>query len=107
MCRAMASAPPPDPQGTTKSMGRFGYFSWAARWGATATMVSNAAPTNPSFVRRHEVMAKQQTMAPRPGQAGIPVVGQFGLGTGSSCEPDEARGSQRREAYSAWRALPE
>src|SRR6266851_2133383 len=29
------------------------------------------------------------------------------LGTGASCEPDEARGSPRREAYSAGRALPE
>src|SRR6266498_5848711 len=30
------------------------------------------------------------------------VVGQFGLGTGSSCEPDEARGSQLCPAYSLY-----
>src|SRR6266581_9553355 len=31
-----------------------------------------------------------------------PVVGQFGLGTGSSCEPDEARGSQLCPAYTPY-----
>jgi len=37
---------------------------------------------------------------------GLWVVGQFGRDTGSSCEPDEARGSQGREAYSLYVERP-
>src|SRR3989338_7751398 len=43
--------------------------------------------------------------ATRPGVSRFPARWQWvslALGTGSSCEPDEARGSQRREAYSLY-----
>jgi hypothetical protein len=45
--RAMASAPPPAPQVTMKSMGRDGNFSWA---GAGAARANTAATTAPSTV---------------------------------------------------------
>src|SRR3989338_2710354 len=43
--------------------------------------------------------------ATRPGVSRFPARWQWvslALGTGSSCEPDEARGSPRREAYSLY-----